>query len=417
MAGPGVELVGEEEIAEVLEVLRSRHLGRYGPHDDPTFAAKVHHFEEAVARLCGVGYAVGVNSGTSAILTALAALGVGADDEVIVPGFTFIASISAIVYAGALPVLAEIDTSFNLDPRDVEARITPRTKAILVVHMLGNPARLEELQAVARRHGLALIEDCAQAFGATYRGQAVGSYGVIGAISFNLFKTITCGDGGMVITNDEALYRRCFAFHDQGHSPLRLDVEFGQRPFLGLNFRMTELSAAVLLAQLRKLNYIRDRLRSNRRLFHELIADVPGLEFRDLPDPGGDLATHLVVVYPTAEIARRVSGELGGRVLANSGWHIYSQMEHLLRQRTASMKGAPFHADDAASARDRYWPGMLPRTDDLVSRAMSIGIGVADANLGSTFGINILDGPLEVREQAARFREVAARHMSAAAPA
>jgi dTDP-4-amino-4,6-dideoxygalactose transaminase len=417
MAGPGVQLVGNEEIAEVLEVLRSRYLGRYGPDDDPTFGAKVHHLEQAVAQLCGVGYGVAVNSGTSAILTALAALGIGADDEVIVPGFTFIASISAIVYAGALPVLAEIDASFNLDPVDVEARITPRTKAILVVHMLGSPARLAELQAVAQRHGVALIEDCAQAFGATYRGRAVGSYGALGAISFNHFKTITSGDGGMVITDDEALYRRGFAFHDQGHSPLRLDVEIGQRPFLGLNFRMTELSAAVLLAQLRKLDYIRDRLRSNRRLFQELIADVPGLQFRDMPDPEGDLATHLVVLYPTAEIARRVTAELGSRVLANSGWHIYSQMEHLLSQRTASMKGAPFHTDDAGRTRDQYWPGMLPRTDDLVSRAMSIGIGVADPNLGSTFGVNVLAGPSEVRERAARFREVAARHLGAGATA
>src|SRR6266849_3018657 len=147
MTGPGLELIGQEEIDEVLDVLRSHRLARYGDESDPSF-------------------------GASAILTVLAGLGIGAGDEVIVPDFTYVASISAIVYAGALPVLAEVDTSLNLDPADVEARITSRTKAILAVHMLGNPARLRELKAVADRHGLLLVEDCAQAFGASYRGQA-----------------------------------------------------------------------------------------------------------------------------------------------------------------------------------------------------------------------------------------------------
>lgn len=414
MSGPGLQLIGQDEIDEVLEVLRSRHLGRYGSDQDPTFGAKVRHLEEAVARFSGVDYAVAVNSGTSAILTALAGLGIGDGDEVIAPGFTFVASISAIVYSGARPVLAEIDESFDLDPADVEAKITPRTRAILAVHMLGNPCRLRELMDVAQRHNLALIEDCAQAFGATYYGKPVGSFGAVGAISFNVFKTITSGDGGMLIMRDEELYRRCFAFHDQGHSPLRLDVEAGKRPFLGLNFRKTELSAAVLLAQLRKVDQIRERLRANKRLFKSLIDDLPGVTFRHLPDPDGDLATHLVVLFPTGDIARKVAAELHNRVLADSGWHIYSKMEHLLQQRTASMKGAPFHSENARDAVDHYWPDMLPRTDKLVGRAMSIGIGVSDTNLGSNFGVTVSDGPAAVHERALHFREVATRHLSAA---
>ncbi|MDR7454411.1 MAG: aminotransferase class I/II-fold pyridoxal phosphate-dependent enzyme, partial [Armatimonadota bacterium] len=177
MAGPGIELVGREEIAEVLEVLESRHLARYGPEDDPAFGAKTYRLEQEVARLSGVRHAVAVNSGTSALYVALAALGIGSGDEVIVPGFTYVASISAVVYGGALPVLAEIDETFNLDPADVEARITPRTRAIIAVHMLGNPARLDALRAIADRHRLALIEDCAQAFGASFHGRPVGSIG------------------------------------------------------------------------------------------------------------------------------------------------------------------------------------------------------------------------------------------------
>ena len=414
MSGPGLHLVGQEEIDEVLDVLRTRHLYRYGPADDPTFGAKTRHLEEAVAARSGVEYAVAVNSGTSALLAGLAALGIGAGDEVIVPGFTFVASISAIVYAGARPVLAEIDDSFNLDPVDVASKITSRTRGIIAVHMLGSPARLAELKGLADNHGLALIEDCAQAFGASYRGRPVGSIGDVGTLSFNAFKTITCGDGGMLLTHDEELYRRAFAMHDQGHSPLRLDVAMGERPFLGLNFRMTELNAAVLLAQLRRLDAIHERLRANKAQLKSRIADVPGLRFRDLPDPDGDLATHLVVLLPTSEAARAVANELGTRVLAQSGWHIYSQMEHLLRQRTASNKGAPFYADDPSRAAPDYWPGMLPQTDDLVGRALTIGIGVSDRNLGSNFGVTILDGEPEVEQAAARFRAAAAHHLAAA---
>src|SRR5260221_6100321 len=224
MPGPGIGLIGAEETAEVLGGLRSGYRSRYGPSDDPAFGAKVHHIEEAIAKLTGVRYGLGLHGGGSAALwITLLSLGVGAGDEVIVPGFTYVASISAIVYTGATPILAEIDDTFNLDPIDVEARITPRTAAILVVHMLGAAARINELKAVADRHGIPLIEDCAQAFGATYEGRGVGGFGAAGTFSFNEYKTITCGDGGMIVTDDEGLYERCFAMHDQGHAPDRLE--------------------------------------------------------------------------------------------------------------------------------------------------------------------------------------------------
>jgi len=410
VSGPGAELLGQEEIDEVLDVLRGGRLSRYGSVEDPRFKGKVRRVEEEIARRSGVDHAVAVNSGTVALWIALAGVGIGAGDEVIVPGFTFVASISAIVYAGATPVLAEIDESLNLDPTDVASKVTNRTRAIMAVHMLGNPARLAELADIAKRHDLALIEDCAQAFGASYCGRPVGSVGVAAALSFNNFKTITCGDGGMVLTADEELYRRFFALHDQGHSPLRSGVEIGERPFLGLNFRMTELSGAVLLAQLRKLDGILARLRDNKRLFKSLIADLPGLRFRALPDPDGEIATHLTVIFPTASIAARVTGELHSRVLADSGWHIYSQMEHLLNKRTATMKGPPFAGADGARG-PIYRRGMLPRTDDLLSRTMSIGIGVADPNLGSTFGVTVRDGADAVRERAQQFRDSASRYL------
>src|SRR5689334_2572009 len=286
MPGPGIELIGAEEAAEVLEVLNSGFLSRYGPSDDPTFTAKVHHLEEDIAALAGVRYGLGLHGGGSAALwIALLSLGIGAGDEVIVPGFTYVASISSIVYTGATPVLAEIDDTFDLDPVDVEARITPRTAAILVVHMLGGPARLAELKAIADKHGIPLIEDCAQAFGASYRGTGVGGIGTIGTYSFNEYKTITCGDGGMIVTDDEALYERAFAMHDQGHAPYRLESRYAPRPFLGMNFRMTELSAAVLLAQVRKLDRITTHLRANKAIVKDMLEEVPAIGFRTLTDP------------------------------------------------------------------------------------------------------------------------------------
>src|SRR6267154_2278696 len=152
MPGPGMEYIGEEEIQEVLEVLRGGYLFRYGvslgDEVDPRFKRKVYQSEQAVAEYVGVKYGVAVNSGTSALLTAMAGLGIGPGDEVIVPGYTFIASMSSVIYSRAVPVLAEVDRSFNLDPDDVPARITPRTKAIMAVHMMGNAARLEELKSI-----------------------------------------------------------------------------------------------------------------------------------------------------------------------------------------------------------------------------------------------------------------------------
>ncbi len=412
MPGPGVELIGEEEIAEVLEVLNSRYLSRYGPSDDPAFGAKCRRVEQEVAAMAGVRYGLGLSGGgSSGLWLALLALGVGPGDEVIVPGFTFVATISAIVYARAVPVLAEVDQTFNLDPVDVEARITPRTRAIIAVHMLGAPARLTELKAIADRHGIALVEDCAQAFGASFGGRGVGGIGTLGVYSFNEYKTITCGDGGMIVTDDEALYGRAFAMHDQGHAPDRLGSKYATRPFLGMNFRMTELSGAVLLAQVRKLDGIRSHLRANKAIVKSALADLPGLEFRELVDPDGDIATHCVVVLPTADIAHGIAAELGSITLDKSGWHVYSNMEHVLERRTVTGKGCPFdcrcfHEEEVVYRRD-----MLPRTDALLARSISIGIGVFDANL-APFGLRMRDDADVARAQAARFRDVAGPYLA-----
>jgi dTDP-4-amino-4,6-dideoxygalactose transaminase len=410
MPGPGFDLIAEEEIAEVLDVLKGGWLYRYGQEDNPNFKAKVWQFEQAAATHAGVKYGVAVNSGSTALWVAMMGLGIGPGDEVIVPGFTFIASISAIIYARAVPVLAEIDRTFNLDPADVERKITPRTKAIMPVHLMGNPARMDELKAIADRHGLMLLEDCAQAFGASYKGRPVGSIGHAGAFSFNYAKIITAGEGGLIITDDENLYKRCFALHDQGHAPLRQGREIGLRPFVSLDFRMTELQGAVLLAQFRKLGYIRERLQTYKKLFKSLISDLPGLKFRELTDPEGEAATVLTVIFPDTEIACRVAKDLGGKLLSESGWHVYSNMEPLLEKRVPVERGYPFHCPAPHEPEVNYYPGMLPQTDDLLASSFNIGIGMTDKAL-ATYGVTIHSTPLEVEAKAAEFRRVAERYL------
>ena len=404
MPGPGNDLIDELEVEAVTRVLRSGYLGRYGPDDDPSFGAEVLTLEQSVADLAGVHHALAVNSGTSAIWILLSALGIGPGDEVIVPGFTFVASMSAIVYAGAKPVLAEVDDTFNLDPKDVENRITSKTKAILAVHMLGAPCDLDALSDIAARHGLLLIEDAAQAFGGSYHGRRLGSIGVGGAYSFNLYKTITCGDGGMLVTDTRDLYERCFALHDQGHLPLRHGIEVGQRPYLGLNMRMNEVSAAVLNAQLTKLDYILTTLRSNKAAFRAAIETTPGVGFRRLTDPAGDIATHLVVVLPDADTAAAVARDLDTKTLSNSGWHVYANMEHLRSRRIVSGFASAV-ADYIAD------PGLLPATDALLARSITLGVGVVDAGIGSAFGINVRSTATDIEKAADRFRSAVEHHL------
>jgi len=406
-----MELIGEEEKKELLEVLEGGYLFRYGTVDNPAFKAKVYQLEREVAKLSGVNHAVAVNSGTVALLVALNGLGIGPGDEVIVPGYTFIATISSVIYARAIPILAEIDQTLNLDPEDVRRKITSRTKAIIAVHMLGNPARLDELKAIAEEHDLLLIEDCAQAFGATYHGRGIGSIGHAGCFSFNIYKTITAGDGGMVITDDEAAYERVFAFHDQGHKPLRQGVEIGQRPFIGLDFRMTELAAAVLLAQLRKLDKLRSHLHRNKRRFKQQIAQIPGLAFREITDPEGECATLLTIILPEAEIAQQIAQELGTKVVTESGWHVYANMENILQRRTLTSEGCPFTCPYYKGGEVKYRKGMLPQTDDILSRAINISVGVVDPGLGSAWGVKMGDGPEAVDERAEQFRRVAQRYL------
>ena len=404
MPGPGYYWIGKEEEEEVINLIRSRYLFRYGDPKDPAFKHRVKTLEEEVAQKFGVKYALALSSGTSALITAMSAAGIGPGDEVIVPGYTFIASMSSVIFCNAVPVLAEVDSSLTLDPDDVEARITPYTRAILAVHMIGNPCDLDRLGRIAKKHKLLLIEDAAQAFGGIYRGKRLGTIGQIGTYSFNIFKTINAGDGGMVVTDDEDLYQKAFGYHDQGHLPLRMGVEVGKRSVIGQNFRMTELSAAVLLAQFRKLDRLIARLTALKSRFKKQIQGLKGVEFRKLNDAEGECHTLCTVFLPDRKSADAAAEKLGTTTVAHSGWHVYNNMENILGMKTINPKNNPVK-HPFYKGKAEYRKGMLPKTDALLERAINISVGVVDRGLGSAFGINMDSSDEEVDKQAATFRQ------------
>jgi len=413
MPGPGSYLIGEEEKKALMEVLEAGYLYRYGDKSNPRFLAKVCQLEQEASRLLGVPHIVAVASGTLALWAALGALGIGPGDEVIVPGYTFIASISSIIYARAVPILAEVDESLTLDPEDVRQKITPRTKAIILVHMLGNPGYIDEIRETAREHGLYVIEDCAQAFGATYKGRFVGSYGDFGAYSFNWNKTITAGDGGMLVTKSKELYERAFAIHDQGHLPLNQGVEQRRRTIIGLDFRMTEIAAAIVLAQLKKVSLIKKELKEKKKSFKEHIKDIRGLSFRTLPDPEGELGTLLTVLFPSEEVARKVGEELGCGVVADSGWHVYNNMDHILEKKVVDTVGCPFTCPYYTNkgGKVKYSKGMLSQTDSIINRAMNISIGVSDRGIRAGFGITITSDDSEIDRKVEQFRNTVGKYL------
>lgn len=390
MAGPGAYLIGEEEKREVLEVLESGYLFRYGRVDDPKFLQKTIKFEQKFAEFCGVKHALATSSGTGSLLVSLLALGLKPGDEVIVPAYTFVASYTSTIFAGLVPVLAEIDDSLTLDPTDIERRITPRTKAIMPVHMLGNPCKMDAIMEIARKHNLLVLEDACQAGGGSYRGRRLGSIGNMGAFSLNVFKTISSGDGGVVVTDDAELYEKAFGYHDQGHKPFRSGVEVGRRDILGLNFRFNELLSAVALAQLSKIDKIVATLHDKKNKFKALIGDIPGIRFRTLNDSEGECATLCTILFDDPQHAAKVGRTLGAMTIENSGWHVYANMEHVNR-----------HLESVGQPHGK---GAYPQTDAILARAMNISIGVVDGGLGAGFGLCINSNDDEIVSTAKKFR-------------
>jgi 8-amino-3,8-dideoxy-alpha-D-manno-octulosonate transaminase len=309
---------------------------RYGFDGPRKGIWKSKELEAAICKTFGTGYAQLTSSGTAALTTAMASLGIGAGDEVIMPAFTFVASFEAVLSMGAVPVLVDIDETLTLNPAAVKAAITPKTKCIMPVHMCGSMADLDALKAICDEYQLILLEDACQSIGGTYKGKHLGTIGHAGTFSFDFVKMITCGEGGVVMTNDQNIYTKCDAFTDHGHDHLGVDRGADLHPFLGYNFRISELHAAVGLAQIRKLDTFLTIQRRNNHILRSYLEQVPGISFRVVPDPSGDSASFLSWFLPSQDKmekaieALKSAGIFAGNFYwyANN-WHYIKKWDHL----------------------------------------------------------------------------------------
>lgn len=330
---PGFEVFGEEEKKHLNDVLESGILMRYNFDNLRNNHWKAKEFEEAISTKMDVKHTHLVSSGTTALITAIKALGIGVGDEIILPAFTFVASYEAVLFTGAIPILADIDDTLTLSPEAVKKAISPRTKAIMPVHMCGAMADLDALMEIAREKNLYLIEDACQAIGGKYKGKYLGTIGHIGCFSFDFVKTITCSEGGAILTNDTNLYEFCHQFSDHGHDHLGNDRGAERHPTIGLNFRISELHAAVGLGQWQKLDEILNRQKEIKALIKNILNQNSNLNFRRIPDETGDNSSFLSLFLQNENQARELAAGLKSEGIPSAywfdnNWHYARKWDH-----------------------------------------------------------------------------------------
>jgi len=377
---PGTELFGAEERKEINDVLDSGILFRYNHDSLRNGHWKAKEFEAELAKFNKVSYAHAVSSGSTAVATAMAACGIGAGDEVIVPPFTYIATVEGALLGGAIPVFAEIDETLCLSPEGIKKAITPKTKAVILVHMCGSMAKIEEIVQICKEHNLLLIEDTAQALGASYKGKAAGTFGQMGCFSFDFFKIITCGEGGAIITNDKNLYHLAEQFSDHGHDHIGDNRGMEQHPIIGFNYRIGEINAAIGLAQIRKIDQILEHQRKNKKALHDSLAKFSQVSFRHIPDAQGDAATFMDFFLPDEATARAVVqalknegvGEFTGiQYWWDNQYHYIRNWEHIRSLKTpmklvAHLLGTPQDYENLE----------IPKSNDLISRLISLVVKI-----------------------------------------
>ncbi|MFT3932530.1 MAG: DegT/DnrJ/EryC1/StrS family aminotransferase [Chitinophagaceae bacterium] len=340
---PGFELFGSDERNSVNDVLETGIFMRYGFDGPRQGIWKAKELETAICNTFGSKYAQLVSSGTAALSTAMAALGIGYGDEIILPSFTFVASFEAVLSVGAIPVFVDVDDTLTLNPEAVRKAITPKTKCIMPVHMCGGMAAMDELMAICNEHKLVLLEDACQSIGASYKGKKLGSIGDAGTFSFDYVKTITCAEGGAVITNREDVFIKSDGYSDHGHDHKGVDRGADLHPFIGYNYRISELHAAVGLAQIQKLDQFLDIQKRNHTALKEILSQLPEVSFRRIPDPAGDSCTFLSWFLPTEEITKAVVASLkeqgilaGNFYWFDNNWHYIRKWDHLKQGTTLS---------------------------------------------------------------------------------
>ncbi len=375
---PGFELFGDEERKEVNDVLETGIFMRYGFDGPRKGHWKALELEKAITERFGCKYAQLTSSGTAALTTALSALGVGYGDEVIMPAFTFVASFEAVLSVGAIPVLVDIDETLTLSPDAVRNAVTKRTKCIMPVHMCGSMADLDALKSICAEHNLALLEDACQSIGATYKGKALGTIGNAGTFSFDFVKTITCAEGGAVMTNEENIFTKSDGYTDHGHDHKGVDRGADLHPFIGYNFRISELHAAVGLAQIRKLDNFLSIQRRNHTQLKSILQQVPEISYRSIPDESGDSCTFLSWFLPTEEITKAVVAELKAQgILAgnfywyDNNWHYIRKWDHL-KNAIALNSLNPFQHDALVKLQTTDFSA----SDKIMNRCISTAIGL-----------------------------------------
>lgn len=363
---PGFELWGDAERKELNDVLDNGVLMRYGFDGARNGHWKSKELEAAICSYFGSSYAQLTSSGTAALTTAMSALGIGYGDEIITPAFTFVASFEAILSVGAIPVLVDVDDTLTLNPEAVKKAITQKTKAVMPVHMCGSMADMDALLTICKEHNLILLEDACQSIGGTYKGKALGTFGHAGTFSFDYVKTMTCGEGGVVMTNDRDVYIKCDGYTDHGHDHLGADRGADLHPFIGYNYRISELHAAVGLAQIKRLPDFLSTQKKNHAALKNILAQVPEVSFRRIPDPAGDSCSFLCWFLPSEEITAAVVEELktqgilaGNFYWYNNNWHYIRKWDHLkqaitlnalspeIKERVMAQANKPFAESDA----------------------------------------------------------------------
>jgi len=337
---------------------------------------KAKTFEKEFSSYLGAKHTLFCSNGTAADSISLACCGIGYGDEVIVPPYTFIAPIEAVLVAGAIPVFAEIDETLCLSPEGIEKAITPRTKAVLIIQVFGSMGRMDEILAVCKKHNLILIEDAAPALGGSYKGKMLGNFGKMSAFSFDYYKIITAGEGGAIATNDDELYEKAHKFSDHGHDHIGNARGAEQHPILGYNFRGSELGAAVVLAQLRKLPYMIEKQKAHQNVLKKVLLEFPEIKMRHVPDEEGDSATFLSFFLPNPEKAIKAFDEFQKEGLSASYWyrnnfHFHRQWGHL-KEMKAIYNLAVMKMDNAPDYRNLA----VPQSDAIMQKLMMTQIMV-----------------------------------------
>ena len=372
---PGTELFGAEERKEIEDVLSTGIMFRFNHDAQRNKIWKAKDFEAEAKKITGAKHALAVSNGSAAILAALAASGIGTGDEVICPPFTYIATIEAVLMLGALPVFAEIDETLCLSAEGIKKAITPKTKGVCLVHMCGGNANMDEIMAVVKEHNLILVEDAGQAFAASYKGTATGLFGKAGAYSFDFFKIATAGEGGILVTNDEATYKFADSYCDHGHDHVGNNRGMENHPIIGFNYRISELHAAVGAAQTRKVPAIRTANLKNKAFLQKELSKVEGISFSKLGDDNGDSGTFLNILMPDTETAKRTVDEFnkagvgGFNYWFTNMYHFINQWEHIKGLKTASKL-----AIQVLGAPQDYNNLDIPKTQQVVGRLISFGI-------------------------------------------